>query len=124
MASRKRVTEADIACVREQLDRAIASLVERGPEQTSVGQLREAVRLLEEIRQAAASEPLSPALAAALRGLAPLTARAGQLLDSAAAFYRGWWQVSPAPAEDYTPEGAWASTTARSNAGGNLSLEA
>ena len=144
MASPKRVTEAGIACVRDQLDLAIASLVERGPEQTGVGQLREAARLLEEIRQQLQSEepsrdhvgrvanprpignrPLaSPALAAALRGLAPRTARAGQLLDSAAAFYRGWWQVSPAPAEDYTPEGAWASTTARSNAGGNLSLEA
>jgi len=122
MARRKIVSEADIGRVRDQLDLAIASLVEGGPDQSGVGRLQEAARLLEEIRQAAASEPLSPALAAALRGLAPRTARAGQLLDSAAAFYRGWWQVSPAPAEDYTPDGSWVSAAARSTA--SLSLEA
>lgn len=129
MAARKIVNEADIGRVRDQLDRAIESLVERGPEQTGVDELREAARLLEEIRLAAVSRPSSRELAAALRDLArrelaPRAARASHLLDSAASFYRGWLQASPAPAEDYTPEGAWASPAFRSGPGGGLSIEA
>jgi hypothetical protein len=124
MAARKIVNEADIGRVRDQLDQAIESLVERGLEATGVDELRQAARLLEEIRLAAVSQPPSRALAAALRDLAPRAARAGELLDSAAAFYRGWLQVSPAPVEDYTPEGAWASPAFRSSAGGGLSIEA
>jgi Arc/MetJ-type ribon-helix-helix transcriptional regulator len=117
------VNQADIGRVRDQLDRTIEGLVERGLEDTGVDQLREAVRLLEGIRQTAASQRPSAAVAAALREIAPRAARAGQLLDSAAAFYRGWLQVSPAPAEDYTPDGAWA-PAAPSTAGASLSVEA
>ena len=124
MAAGKIVSAADIGRVGDQLDQAIVSLIERGLEPIGVDRLREAARLLEEIRAEAPSEPPSPAVAAALRGLVSRAARAGHLLDSAAAFYRGWWQVSPAQAEDYTPEGAWASAAVRSSAGGNLSLEA
>jgi hypothetical protein len=121
---RKSVNEADISRVREQLDQAIASLIEHGLEPIGVDQLREAARLLEGIRQTAASGPISPALAAALRELTPRATRAGELLDSAAAFYRGWLQVTPALPEDYTPEGAWAPAASRSSPSGNLSLEA
>jgi len=124
MVRRKSVNEADISRVREQLDQAIESLIERGLAPIGVDQLREAARLLEGIRQTAASEPVSPAVAAMLRDLAPRTARAGELLDSAAAFYRGWLQVTPALPEDYTPEGAWAPAAGRSSPSGNLSLEA
>jgi hypothetical protein len=124
MAPQKIIKEAAIGRVRDHLDQAIASLTERGPEAAAVDSLREAARLLEEIRRTAASQPVSPALAAAVRELAPRAARAGELLDSAAAFYRGWWQVSPAPGEDYTPEGAWASAASRSRVSGNLSIEA
>ncbi len=125
MAARKIISEADIGRVRDRLDQAIESLVERGLEPTGVDELREAARLLEEIRLTAVSQPPSRALAAALCELAPRAARAGQLLDSAAAFYRGWLQVCPAPVEDYTPEGAWASPAFRSStAGGSLSIEA
>jgi hypothetical protein len=124
MVPGKSIHEADIRRVREQLDQAIESLIERGLEPIGVDQLREAARLLEGIRQTAASGPLSPALGAALRDLTPRATRAGQLLDSAAAFYRGWLQVTPALPEDYTPEGAWAPAPGRSSAGGNLSLEA
>ena len=123
MAPPKHITETDIGRVRDQLDQAIGNLIERGLEPDGVARLREAVRLLEGIRDRAASQPPSPALAAALRELVPRAARAGQLLDSAAAFYRGWLQVSEAPAEDYTPEGAWASAP-RSSVTGNLSFEA
>jgi hypothetical protein len=120
---RKSINEADISRVREQLDQAIASLIECGLAPIGVDQLREAARLLEGIRQTAASEPVSPALETALRELTPRATRAGELLDSAAAFYRGWLQVTPALPEDYTPEGVWA-PGGRSNASGNLSLEA
>jgi hypothetical protein len=123
MAARKTVNEAEIGRVRDQLDLAIESLIARGPETASVDRLRGSSGFLEGIRQTAASQPVSPAVAAALRELKPRAARAGQLLDSAAAFYRGWWQVSPAPIEDYTPEGAWASAP-RSSVTGNLSIEA
>jgi hypothetical protein len=123
MAARKTVNEAEIGRVRDQLDLAIESLIACGPETASVDRLREAARLLQGIRQMTASQPVSPAVAAALRELEPRATRAGQLLDSAAAFYRGWWQVSPAPAEDYTPEGAWTSAP-RSSVTGNLSIEA
>jgi hypothetical protein len=124
MAARRIISETDIHRVRGQLDQAIGSLVERGLEPAGLDELREAVRLLEGIRDRAASQPPSPALAAALRELVPRSARAGQLLDSAAAFYRGWLQVSEAPAEDYTPDGVWASPASLSSAGGGLSIEA
>src|SRR4051812_2021022 len=128
MAARRIVSEADVeadvARVRDQLDQAIESFIARGLEPMGMDRLREAARLLEGIRREAASQPASPAVVAALRDLAPRAARAGQLLDSAVAFYRGWLQVSPAPAEDYTREGAWASAAARASAGGGLSLEA
>jgi Arc/MetJ-type ribon-helix-helix transcriptional regulator len=118
------IHEADVDRVGDQLDQAINSLVESGVQPTGVDELREAVRLLEDIRVSAVSHPPSPVLAAALRDLVPRAARAGELLDSAAAFYRGWLQVSPAPAEDYAPDGAWASTAFRSSAGGVLSIQA
>jgi hypothetical protein len=117
------IHEADVDRVGDQLDQAIKSLVERGLQTTGVDELREAARLLEEIRVSAVSHPPSPVLAAALRDLAPRAARAGELLDSAAAFYSGWLQVLP-PAEDYTPEGAWASPAAPSSLGGGLSIQA
>jgi hypothetical protein len=124
MAARKMIDEADIGRVRDHLDQAIESLVQHGLEPTGVEELRKAARLLEEIRVSAVSHPRSRVLAAALRDLAPRAARAGELLDSAAAFYRGWLQVSPPPAEGYTPEGAWACPALRSSMGGGLSLEA
>src|SRR3954453_24155565 len=114
MAARTMIHAADVDRVGDGVAKAINSLVERGVQPTGVDELREAVRLLEEIRVSAVSHPLSPVLAAALRDLVPRAARAGELLDSAAAFYRGWLQVSP-PAEDYTPEGAWASPAAPSS---------
>jgi hypothetical protein len=117
------LNEADIAQARKQLDRAIESLAAAGVAGTGLDDLREAARLLEGLRLAAVAEPPAPALAPALRDLQARAARLGQLFDSAAAFYRGWFQVSPPAAEGYTPEGIW-SAGVRSGPGGALSLEA
>jgi hypothetical protein len=114
----------DVARVRNQLDRAIESLALRPTDGGGVDHLREAARLLEGIRLAAGREPLTFALAPALRDLQTRAARAGQLFDAAAAFHRGWFEVTPAPAEGYTPEGVWAAGTTRSAAADSLSLEA
>jgi hypothetical protein len=117
------LNESDIARVRKPLDRAIEGLAAAGVADTGLDDLREAARLLEALHLAAVEEPPPPALAPALRDLQARAARLRQLFDSAAAFYRGWLQVSPLPSEGYTPEGIWAAG-ARPGPGGALSLEA
>jgi hypothetical protein len=115
--------ESDIARVRKQLDRAIEGLAAAGVAEIGLDDLREAARLLEALRLAAVEEPPPLVLAPALRDLQARAARLRQLFDSAAAFYRGWFQVSAAAAEGYTPAGIWAAG-APSGPGGALSLEA
>jgi hypothetical protein len=117
------LNESDIARVRKQLDRASEGLVAAGVAETGLDDLREAARLLEALRLAVIKEPPPPALAPALRELQARGVRLRQLFDSAAAFYRGWFQISPLPSEGYTPEGLWAAG-ARPDPGGALSLEA
>jgi len=50
------------------------------------------------------------------------TVRLAQLVDSAAAFYRGWFGAAPV-AEGYTAEGVWTASQGTVPVGG-LSLEA
>jgi hypothetical protein len=117
------LTDADIALVRHQVEQAISSFAVQGFEKTGMDCLREAVRLLEGIREMARREPLTSRLAPALRDVQTRAAHLGQLVDSAAAFYRGWLGASPAAAEHYTAEGVWAAP-ARSISVGALLLEA
>jgi hypothetical protein len=117
------LTETDIACVRRQLDQATENFATRGMDETGIGHLQEAVRLLEAIHRAARQEPPARAIAPAIRELETRAALLAQLSDSAAEFYRGWFGTSPMAAEDYTPEGVWAAPQPSIGARG-LTLEA
>lgn len=93
--------------VEEQMGDVIESLVALRMGDAGVEPLREAARLLEQLHCQAVHEPLAPALAPALRRIDGCARRAQELLETAAAFYRGWLCTSAPIAQDYTPEGHW-----------------
>lgn len=116
------LTETDIAGVQRQLECARESFAVRGFDGSGAGDLQKAVRLLEEIRERAQRQAPAPSLAPAVQDLKMQAVRLAQLIDSAAAFYRGWFGTAPM-AEGYTAEGVWTASQGSVQACG-LSLEA
>ncbi len=116
------LTEADIAGVQRQLECACESFAVRGFDGSGTGELQRATRLLEEIHMRARQEAPASSLAPAIQDLKMQTVRLAQLIDSAAAFYRGWFGAAPAT-EGYTAEGVWTASQGSVPACG-LSLEA
>ena len=116
------LTEADIAGVRRQLECAQESFAVRGFDASGAGDLQTAMRLLEEIHERAQRQAPAPSLAPAMQDLKMQAASFAQLIDSAAAFYRGWFGAAPI-AEGYTAEGVWTASQGSVLACG-LSLEA
>ena len=116
------LTEADIAGVRRQLECARESFVVRGFDASGAGDLQTAMRLLEEIHERAQRQAPAPSLAPAIQDLKMQTVRLAQLIDSAAAFYRGWFGAVPVT-EGYTADGVWTASQESIPACG-LSLEA
>jgi len=100
------LTEADIAGAQRQLESARETLAVRGFDGSGTGELQKATRLLEEIYMRAQREAPASSLAPAIQDLKMQTVRLAQLVDSAAAFYRGWFGAAPV-AEGYTAEGVW-----------------
>ena len=98
--------EADIAGVRRQLECARESFVVRGFDASGAGDLQTAMRLLEKIHERAQQQAPSPSLAPAMQDLRMQAASLAQLIDSAAAFYRGWFGAVPMP-EGYNADGVW-----------------
>ena len=78
--------------------------------------------MLEEIYARARQEAPPSCLAPAVQDLKMQAARLAQLVESAAAFYRGWFGAAPT-IEGYTGEGIWAASQG-SVPGCGLSLEA
>ena len=116
------LTEADIAGVQRQLECARESFAAGGFDGSGTGELQNATRLLEEIYMRAQQEAPASFLAPAMQDLKMQTVRLGQLVNSAAAFYRGWFGAAPL-AEGYTAEGVWIASQGSVPACG-LSLEA
>jgi hypothetical protein len=114
--------EADIAGVERQLECARESFVVRGFDGSGTDELQKATRLLEEIYRRAQQEAPASSLATAMQDLKMQTVLLGQLVDSAAAFYRGWFGAAPL-AEGYTAEGVWTASQGSVPVCG-LSLEA
>jgi len=116
------LTESDIAGAQRQLECARESFAVRGFDGSGTGELQKATRLLEEIYMWAQQEAPASSLAPAIQDLKMQTVRLGQLVDSAVAFYRGWFGTAPI-AEGYTAEGVWTASRGSVPVCG-LSLEA
>ena len=105
----------------ESLRRAIAQLVEMcfGVPQCG-GALDGAVENLRVALAGAASEPGRDALKPVVQRIRAHAGRVQALLDSAAAFYCGWFSAAPAGQESYAPDGQ----ILREGSGGRLMLNA
>ena len=117
-----RLTEADIAGARRQLECALESFVACDFDGSGTGNLQKATRILEEIHARARQEAPPSCLAPAVQDLKMQAARLAQLVESVATFYRGWFGAAPS-IEGYTGEGTWAVSQGSVPASG-LSLEA
>lgn len=116
------LTKADIAGVQRQLECARESFAVRGFDRSGTGELQRAIRLLEEIYMRAQQEASASSFEPAIQELKMQTVRLGQLVDSAAAFYHGWFGTAPM-AEGYTAEGVWTASQGSARVC-SLSLEA
>ena len=103
-------TEADLKRVNQQLDSAIAGLLQASSPTACQGLLQAAANLLVKIPASATNA----AQISLLRGVQSRAQRLQLLLDSAMAFYRGWISAAASHSADYTAEGAWDTARERS----------